>query len=187
VSVAAVPDIADSQSPLLDVAAALFGTVGATILMLGVVASVGGNLVGAVFSTPRLTYALSLDESLPRWFGAVHPRFQTPANSIVFYGVLSFLLAVFGTFIWLAAATVLTRLLMYAISCAAIPRLRPRYGSKERFVLPFGYVIPILGIAACGWLLLQVSLDSFLLTAAFVIAGTGLYWLARRQRHAPLR
>lgn len=182
VSVAAVPDIADSQSPLLDVAAALFGTVGATILMLGVVASVGGNLVGSMFSTPRLTYALSLDESLPRWFSAVHARFRTPANSIIFYGVLSFLLAVFGTFIWLAAATVLTRLLMYAISCASIPVLRPRHADRERFVLPFGYLIPALGITACAWLLMQVSLDSVLLTAAFVVVGTVFYWLARRQR-----
>ena len=182
VSVAAVPDIAESTSPLLDVAAVLFGPVGAVVLMIGVLASVGGNLVGAIFSTPRITYALSLDESLPRWFGAVHPRFRTPANSIIFYGLLSFLLAAFGSFTFLAAATVLSRLLMYGVSCAAIPVLRPRYAAPDRFVLPFGYTIPVLGLAACGWLLLQVSAESFLLTGIFIAVGTGFYWLARRQR-----
>lgn len=182
VSVAAVPDIATSESPLLDVADALFGPVGAVVLMVGVLASVGGNLVGAIFSTPRITYALSLDESLPRWFGTVHPRFRTPANSIVFYGLLSFLLAAFGTFTFLAAATVLSRLLMYGVSCAAIPVLRPRYAAADRFVLPFGYTIPALGLAACAWLLFQVSAESFLLTGIFVVVGTGLYWLAGRQR-----
>ncbi|MDX1442858.1 MAG: APC family permease [Gammaproteobacteria bacterium] len=182
VSVAAVPDIAASDSPLLDVAAVLFGGVGAAVLMFGVVASVGGNLVGAMFSTPRITYALSLDESLPRWFAQVNSRFATPANSIVFYGVLSFLLAAFGSFTWLAAATVLSRLIMYGLSCAAIPVLRPRYAGEDRFVLPFGYFVPLLGIGACLWLLTQVSLDSFLLTGAFIVVGTGFYLLARWQR-----
>ena len=46
VSIAAVPDIAASTSPLLDVANALMGPVGAFILMLGVVASVGRQPVG---------------------------------------------------------------------------------------------------------------------------------------------
>lgn len=177
VSITAVPDIASSRQPLLDVAAVLLGPVGAVLLMLGVVASVGGNLVGAIFSTPRITYALARDGHLPQWFGAVHPRFLTPANSVIFYGLLSFLLAVFGSFIWLAAATVLSRLLMYMLSIAAIPVLRPRYASDEYFVLPGGYLLPLLGIAASTWLMLQVTMDSVALTGVLVAAGSVLYLL----------
>lgn len=184
VSVAVVPDIADSESPLLDVAAALLGPAGAIILMIGVLASVGGNLVGAIFSTPRITYALARDRDLPEWFARVHPRFLTPANSVIFYGIVSFLLAAFGSFIWLAAATVLSRLLMYGVSCAAIPFLRPRHASADKFVLPGGYLVPFLGIAACVWLLLQVSLDSVLLTTALVLLGSVLYGIARYQQRS---
>jgi amino acid transporter len=36
----------------------------------------------------------------------VHPRFLTPANSIVVFGVVSFLLAALGTFVFLAATTI---------------------------------------------------------------------------------
>ena len=181
VSMAAVPEIATSGSPLLDAASALMGPAGAIFLMLGVLASVGGNLVGAMFATPRVAYALSLDGSLPRWFGVVHPRFLTPANSIIFYGLLSFLLAVFGSLIWLVAMVVLSRLLIYFLTCAALPQLRKRYSATRGFVLPGGYLIPTLGIAACGWLTLQVSRDSFILTALFIIVGSGLYAAARRQ------
>ena len=181
VSVAAVTDIANSSSPLLDVAAALFGPVGAMVLMLGVVASVAANLLGAIFSTPRASFALAEDGSLPRWFGAVQPHFLTPANSIMFFGVLALMLALYGSFLWLAAATVVSRLLLYGLTCAAVPVLRPKLAVSNSFVLPLGYTIPLLGLAACGWLALQVSLSSVIATALFVLLGTALYFLARWQ------
>ena len=181
VSVAAVTDIANSSSPLLDVAAALFGPVGAMVLMLGVVASVAANLLGAIFSTPRASFALAEDGSLPRWFGTVQPHFLTPANSIMFFGVLALMLTLYGSFLWLAAATVVSRLLLYGLTCAAVPVLRPKLAVSDSFVLPLGYTIPLLGLAACGWLALQVSLSSVIATALFVLLGTALYFLARRQ------
>ncbi|MEJ2004189.1 MAG: APC family permease [Cyclobacteriaceae bacterium] len=182
VSLAVVPDIAESTSPLLDVAAGLLGTPGSVILMVGVVASVGGNLIAAMFSTPRLTYALAIDGHLPSWFGKVHSKFMTPANSIIFYGVLSFLLAIFGSFIWLAASTVLSRLFLYIISCAAVPRLRNSMPSAETFRVPGGVMIPVLAVLACIWLMFQVSSDSILATAGYVGLGTLLYLFRRMEK-----
>ncbi|MCA1714005.1 MAG: amino acid permease [Gammaproteobacteria bacterium] len=179
VSMAAVPGIATSSTPLLDVAAALLGPVGAGLLMLGVVASVGANLLGTTFSTPRVSYSLAVDGSLPAWFARVHPRFLTPANSIVVYGAISFAMAVFGSFAWLAASSVVSRLLLYGLTCVAVPLLRPGHRGEGGFVLPLGHVIPLLGIVACGWLMLQVSRKSAVLTIAFLVIGCGLYALAR--------
>jgi amino acid transporter len=181
VSVAAVPDIAASSTPLLDVASALFDSTGAALLMLGVVASVAANLIGAIFSTPRASYALAEDGSLPAWFGVVHPRFHTPANSIIFFGALALLLTLYGSFLWLAAATVVSRILLYGLTCAAVPVLRPKLATEHSFVLPGGYLIPSLGLVACGWLALQVSQSSIIATVLFVLLGTVLYLLARRQ------
>ncbi|MGP9799467.1 APC family permease [Rheinheimera sp. NSM] len=181
VSVAAVPDIAGSASPLLDVAASLFGQAGSFLLMLGVVASVAANLLGAIFSTPRASFALAEDGSLPRWFAAVQPRFLTPANSIMFFGALALLLTLYGSFLWLAAATVVSRLLLYGLTCAAVPLLRPKLANADSFVLPLGYLFPLLGIAACVWLALQVSWSAILATSLFVLLGSALYFLARHQ------
>ena len=184
VSLAAVPNIAESTAPLLDAANALIGPVGAIILVLGVIASVGGNLVAGVFSTPRITYMLSLDGSLPRWFGVVDQKFLTPANSIVFFGLLSFLLAVFGSFIWLVATAVFSRLLVYMLTCGALPKLRKRYADKRGFVLPGGYLIPSLGIVASIWLTLQVGRESLILTVLLIAVGAVMYLIARRPRAA---
>jgi len=181
VSQAAVPDLANSKTPLLDVSATLFGPVGAIVLMIGVAASVLANLVSSMFSATRVTYALSLEKSLPRWFGEVHSRYLTPANSVVFFGVAAFLLAAFGSFKVLAAMTVLSRLFLYGMSCAAIPKLRPQFRGEGRFILKGGYLIPVLGIGACLWLMLQVSSQSIWMTAIFVGIGTFLYWVGKRQ------
>lgn len=181
VSQAAVPHLANSKTPLLDVSASLFGPTGALILMVGVAASVLANLVSSMFSATRVTYALSLEKSLPRWFGEVHSRYLTPANSVVFFGVAAFLLAAFGSFTVLAAMTVLSRLFLYGMSCAAIPRLRPQFRGEGRFILKGGYAIPVLGICACLWLMLQVSSQSIWMTAIFVGIGSLLFWIGKKQ------
>ena len=178
----AVPNLADSKTPLLDASAALFGNAGAVILMIGVAASVIANLLGSMFSSTRLTYALSLEKSLPKWFGEVHPKFLTPSNSVVFFGVSAFLLSAFGSFTVLAAMTVLSRLFLYIMSCAAIPKLRARFIGEGRFILKGGFAVPILGILACLWLMLQVSERSIWMTALFIGIGSGLYWLGRKGR-----
>ncbi|WP_246075098.1 APC family permease [Gracilimonas mengyeensis] len=181
VAQAAVPDLGSSESPLLDASGRLFGPAGAIILMIGVVTSVTGNLVGNIFATPRLTYALSIDKMLPKWFGEVHSRFQTPANSILFFGIFAFIGAALGSFTALAAMTVLSRLFLYIITCAAVPVLRPKFREQEKsFVLKGGYLVPVLGILACIWLMFQVSFTSIWMTALFIAGGTGLYWLGSR-------
>lgn len=181
VSQAAVPDLANSKTPLLDVSASLFGPVGAIVLMVGVAASVLANLVSSMFSATRVTYALSLEKSLPRWFGEVHSRYLTPANSVVFFGIAAFLLAAFGSFKVLAAMTVLSRLFLYGMSCAAIPKLRPQFRGEGRFILKGGYLIPVLGIGACLWLMLQVSSQSIWMTTIFVGIGSLLFWIGKKQ------
>lgn len=181
VSQAALPDLANSKTPLLDVSASLFGPIGAIVLMIGVGASVLANLVSSMFSATRVTYALSLEKSLPRWFGEVHSRYLTPANSVVFFGVAAFLLSAFGSFTVLAAMTVLSRLFLYGMSCAAIPKLRPQFRGAGRFILKGGYLIPISGIAACLWLMMQVSERSIWMTAIFVGIGSLLFWIGKKQ------
>lgn len=185
VAVAVLPDLAASTRPLVDVAEVLMGPVGAALVMGAIVASVGGNVAGAMLSTPRASYMLARDGCLPAWFGMVHPRYNTPSRSVLFFGVASFALAAYGSFVWLASMSVLSRLLIYLLCIGAIPRLRSRFGEMAgRFHLPGGYLIPVLGMAVCVWLLLQVSLDAVLSTSVFLAVGSVLYLLARRERAA---
>lgn len=185
VSLATVPALADSPRPLVDVAQAQLGETGAMIMLLGIIASVGGNLLGAMFSTPRLTYRMAIDGHLPAILGRVHPRFRTPAASIILYGAASFAFAVTGGFVWLAGLSVLARLVLYVICIGAMPRLQHRFGSTpDAMRLPGSTFLMILALLVCAALLLQVNLNSVLVTVACVIAGLLLYcyaWVKRRR------
>lgn len=185
VCVSALPGLGGSPRPLVDVAAVVLGPAGAAVLTAGVIASVGGNVAASMFSAPRITYSMSIENNLPEWFGAVHPRFLTPANSVVAYGVLVFVAAAFGSFAWLAGMSALTRLGIYLLCIGALPRLRRLPGDPAgRLHLPGGWAIPIAAATVCAWLLAQVHRDAVLVTLAFLAVGAVLHLFARRGRLA---
>ncbi len=178
---AILPDLASTERPLLAAGEALIGPVGAVLVAIGILTSVGGNLLGSMFSTARISYRLGLDGQLPGWFARVHPRHLTPANSVLFYGLASFLLAVSGSFVWLAVLSVLTRLLVYLSCMAAMPAVRQKAGVEQAFRLSGGWTVPLLAVLVCLGLLSQVEWRSVLATAALLAVGSGLYALARRR------
>lgn len=181
VSLAVLPGLATTTRPLVEVSGALFGPAGAMLMMAGMVASVGGNLAGALFSTPRVTYALGLAGSLPAWFARVSPRFGTPSVSIVVFGAAAFVLAAGGSFVWLAGLSVLTRVLIYVGCISALPALRRRAADDPRVMrLPGGLLIPGLAVVICLALLTQVKPMDYLTTALMLGVGTLLYVIARR-------
>lgn len=178
VCVAVVPDLASSERALVDAGAILFGPAGALLLTLGVIVSVGGNITGTVVTTPRLTYALALEKTLPAWFGKVDERTHVPANSIIFFAVLAAVLAVVGDFFALAAMSAFVRVLIYVGCIAAMPRVRALPAETEKPMrLPLGWAIPVLAVLGSLVLLSQVPLRSMAITAAFLLAGAVIYML----------
>ncbi|WP_439634295.1 APC family permease [Glycocaulis sp.] len=178
VCVAVVPDLATSERALVDAGAILFGPAGALLLTLGVIVSVGGNITGTVVTTPRLTYALALEKTLPAWFGKVDERTHVPANSIIFFAVLAAILAVVGDFFALAAMSAFVRVLIYVGCIAAMPRVRALPAETEKPMrLPLGWTIPVLAVLGSLVLLSQVPLRSMVITAAFLVAGAVIYAL----------
>ena len=186
VCVAVVPDLANSQRALVDAGAILFGPAGALLLTLGVIVSVGGNITGTVVTTPRLTYALALEKTLPAWFGKVDERTHVPANSIIFFAVLAAVLALVGDFFALAAMSAFVRVLIYVGCIAAMPRVRALPAETEQPMrLPLGWTIPVLAVLGSLVLLSQVPLRSMAITAAFLVIGAAIYfamqWINSRQ------
>jgi amino acid transporter len=181
IAVSSLPDVAFSSQALTDVAVVLLGPIGATILTLGAVFSIGGNLQSTFLSAPRMTYALALEGSLPAWFAGVHRRFQTPHISLWFYGILCLALALSGSFVWLAVMSTLVRLLTYIVCIAALPRLEKTTESiPGQFTLPGGYLIPGIAALLSLWLISYASARAWLTTLVFMGLGTVLYVLSRK-------
>ena len=122
---------------------------------------------------------------LPGWFGAVHPRYSTPVNSIVFLGALALALALSGTFAELVIASSLTRLITYLLCIGALPIIHRRATEAvraEAFRLPGGYVIPVIAFGISLWIASHSGLDKWILTGGLLMLGIALYGVARYAR-----
>lgn len=174
-----VPGLAASERPVVEAGEALLGPIGAWLVVFAIVASVGGNLLGSMFSTSRITYRLALDAQLPVAFARIHPRHGTPWVSILVYGGAAFVLAATGSFAWLAVLSVFTRLLIYIVCIAAMPRVHAASDEPTaRIRLPGGPLIPVLAILVCAGLLTRVPIMSALATIGLLVVGSVLYGIA---------
>ena len=167
--------LGQSDTPLADLAALSLGPVGTLLLGLTAIVSILANQLSAVTSCSRLTSSLADQAMLPRWFGRIS-RFATPANSIVMFGLLGMALALSGSFVTLAVISSLSRLFAYLACIAAVPRLDLRDG---RLRLWAGVTLPFIAGSLCLWAAAQSKGDEWQAFAAFLVAGSLLYLLAR--------
>lgn len=161
-------------APLVAFGTALAGPAGALLLTAAAIFSLMGNINGGITSTTRATYALARERLLPSWFGHVSPRFRTPSFSILFMGGFIAVLALTGSFVWLAVISTLARLVVYAISIAALPRAGGRRWSD--------YALMAAGLAVCLWASLQSDWAAWRMLLILAAAGSLLYLLARFRR-----
>jgi len=182
VYVCVLPAAGDSGATLVDVGRELAGPIGALAITVAAVFSIGGNLASIMITVPRLTFALARERMLPQWFGAVHKKYATPGNSILFLGALSLAFALSGSFAWLAAASSLTRLVVYVLCIGALPIIRRRADEEARakaFHLKGGFAIPAIAFVLCIWIAAQSTAKSWLVTGSLLLAGLLLYWIAQ--------
>ncbi|MDP1579700.1 MAG: APC family permease [Candidatus Didemnitutus sp.] len=180
----AVPDLANSQRPLADAARAIFGDGAAKLIAVGALVSTFGFLCAQLVAVPRLTYAFAVGGDFPAAFGTVHPRFRTPSVSILWWGALVLVLAIYGSFIWNAVLSVASRIISYTLVCAAFVKLRRARPNVDSFRLPAGHFFAALGFGFCVLLFTRLNAEH-----AKIIAVVGIIalvnWLLVRRRPAP--
>ena len=167
---------------LADAGRILAGGVGAVVIAVTAVFSIGGNLAANALSMPRMTFALGEQGLMPAWFARIHPRFATPANSVLVFGSAGLLLAVSGTFALLAGASSLARLIAYVISISGLPRVRrraPPAVAAEAFRLTLGPLIPGIALLLCAWIAAHAPAAAWLLTLGLLAVGL-LFYAATR-------
>ena len=130
VAIGTLPSLATSSTPLASAAAIFLGAGGAALMTFGATMSASGNNMGQALSGTRNLYALAEHGDLPAFFGRVHPRYRTPVTAVIVTASVSLLLALSGRFAALAAASAISRLIVYVFTCAATIRLRqPRFAA----------------------------------------------------------
>ncbi|HEX3102135.1 MAG TPA: APC family permease [Pyrinomonadaceae bacterium] len=158
VSIGTVPELAKSERPLADAATVVLGGLGAAFITVGALISILGNLNVGVLGATRMLFAMSEQGDLPRVFEKTSKRFKTPIIAILFTSLVILILTIQSSFLTALTIATITRLLVYATTCLALPIFRRRNDMpKAPFSVPFGVAAALLSIALIVWLLTNVD------------------------------
>jgi amino acid transporter len=182
IAMSTLPALASSKTPLADASVRLMGAGGAAMITIGALLSTTGNNMGNLLSGSRNLFALAEQKDLPAFFGRVHPRFRTPVNAILITAAIALVLAVSGTFVTMAAASAISRLIVYFATCASALRLRAmaeRAGvAPALFRVPLGPVVPVAAMLIALVIILTATPAQVVGGAVALSVGAGLFLLA---------
>jgi APA family basic amino acid/polyamine antiporter len=125
---------------------------------------------------PRIFFSMARDGLLPKIFYKVHPRFRTPHISTILTGIFVASFAAVASIDEMVDLTNIGTLFAFILVCAGIIVLRVKDPERHRpFRVPFGMVIPILGIISCLYLIYYLPPTSWLRFAAWLNFGFVIY------------
>jgi len=174
VSIGTLPGLAQSQRPLADAAGQFMGSFGAVFIGIGALVSILGNLNGGFLAASRIPFAMAEQKELPQFLARTHKKFKTPFLSIILTSAVILVLTIQSSFFTALTIATITRLLVYATTCAALPVFRGKTNApKAEFLAPFGIVASILSLILIVWLLTNVDFKKEGL-AILIAAAIGL-------------
>ena len=173
VVVGVLPGAAGVSNPVAAALEAVAGPLGALLGSLAALVSIYGWFTGFAMMTPRILFAMGERGELPAAFASVHPRFLTPHVAVAVNSAVALGLGVWGSFAGAATLSVVTRLGIFALTCAALPVLRRR-PEAPGFTVPVGPAVAAAGILFCLWLLAtrgsaQIGQLGLILAAGFLL------------------
>jgi len=170
------PALARSAAPVADAASAFMGSGGRWLVTLGTLVSIGGINVAASFSAPRTGVALAEDRIVPRRLAELN-RFGVPYGSILLTFLVAVPVALSGSFIQLAAISMVSRFAQYLPTCLAVLVLRRRRDLPQGFRIPFGPSVPVAAALICVWLLSKATQSQLVWGLGALAAGIPLFFL----------
>jgi APA family basic amino acid/polyamine antiporter len=163
-----------------DVAAAIFGAKGGTVIaalaLLVVLASLNGN----VFVTPRVLFGLAREGLAPTVLARVNAG-GTPGPAMALVGAVAIGLAATGTFGGLLSLAILLVLVLDGFTVAALFRLRVRQPDAP-FRVPFYPYLPATFMAVYAALFVGATVAQprlALMTAAVLVGTWCLSWVVK--------
>ena len=158
----------------------------AGLVSAGAVAGITSVLLVMLMSQPRIFFAMSRDQLLPAGVSKVHPRFRTPYITTMITCFIVALVAGFVPIEILGEMTSIGTLFAFVVVSLAVIVLRvKRPDARRPFRVPFGFVIPVLGVLSCLYLMVSLSVMTWVRFLGWLDIGMVIYWFYGRT-HSPL-
>ncbi|WP_223619115.1 APC family permease [Lysobacter sp. ESA13C] len=173
--------LAASTAPIADAAGAIWSP-GHGLLLLTAGVSMTGFLMGNLFASSRLLFALGRDGYLPQAFGRVDARHHVPRVALAAHAGIALALAWMGNFETLALISGGAICLLFAAVSIAAWRAQAvdLRGPGEPFAMPGGaWVMPALAVLTMAAILATMTRAQWAAIAASLAVLVALYGVLR--------
>ena len=169
-----ITQVANETTIAQAAAVALFSSNAAKWLGATIALSCFGAASSAILCSARVTYAMARDGAFFHAMGRVHPKYRTPAFSLLLIAAWSIVLALSGSYDQLYTYVMFMMILSYVAGVAALFVLRRRQPDVARPYLCTGYpYLPALYLLMAGaW-----ALNSVWARPKETLVGIGIVFL----------
>jgi APA family basic amino acid/polyamine antiporter len=159
----------------------------ATLIAAGAVAGLTTVVMTLMIGAIRVVFAMSRDGLLPHAFGRTSHRTGTPLRITVTIVVTVALIAGLTPIGKLEEMVNIGTLTAFALVSIAVPILRHTRPDLDRsFKVPWSPVVPILAALICVYLMLNLSIETWVRFVVWMVLGFVIYF-AYGQRHSLVR
>lgn len=163
----------------LDWASALVAT--------GVITGLTTVMLVLYYALTRVILGISRDGLISPFFSKVNEKTRTPVRTTVICGLLMAAMAGFVPFGALAELVNIGTLAAFVLVCGGVIFLRKLHPEMPRpFKMPFGILLPVLGVLSCGALIAFLPFETHLRFVAWLAVGLIIYF-AYGMRHSKIR
>ncbi|MBM6622749.1 amino acid permease [Micrococcaceae bacterium RIT802] len=155
----------------------------ALVFSVGAVVAIVSIVITVLYGQTRVLVAMSRDGMVPRVFGKLHPRTGTPVLNTLITGGTIALTAGLVPLGQLADATSIGTLFAFSlVSLSVIYLRRNRPDLPRTFRVPFYPVTPILAVAGCVFLMVNLGSLTWIVFGCWMVLGAGVYLAYGRRR-----
>jgi len=156
-----------------EVAKRLFGNVGGTIVLTGMLISIFGCLNGMILTFPRTYYAMSVEGHFFKALGKLHPKYKIPHVALIIQCIIASCLVLSRNLDQLTSMVVFVSMFFNVLVVVAVLIYRKRYPKLEKPYKVWGYPITvILTILIFVGLMINTFIED---PVTALITGTELY------------
>jgi APA family basic amino acid/polyamine antiporter len=182
--VMSIPEIAASDHVGASAAERILGPAGGTLVAVIILLSIIGTINGCFLTSPRIYFAQARDGLFFSKFAEVHPRFSTPAFSIVAQAAWAVILLLSGTYETLLDYAMFALWISYALMVAGMMVLRHKQPQLERPYRMWGCpATPLLFLAVAVWFLGNTLIEKprpSLAGLLLIATGVPVYFVWRK-------
>lgn len=155
-------EVIASDAVAADTANVLFGSIGATIISLGMLVSVFGALNGNLMAGSRMPVAMAKERLLPasKVLEQINPKFGTPINSIILICAISLIFVATGSFQALTDMIVFVLWIFFVMGVFGVFKVRKRK-MEAKYKVPLFPIIPLVGIFGGIYIVISCLTSSF--------------------------